>query len=130
MPQFITASGGGTGYASPFVGKFRTVHVKLDLSGMTTAEVDADGVLKPGVPLTSAGILVGAGAAFVYGVTVEAAKVAPDNANLGTDADVLVAVGIGTVNRDIAEDNLGRAYTADEIAGFDRAGSKCTLTTT
>jgi hypothetical protein len=34
------------------------------------------------------------------------------------------------VNRDIAEDNLGRAYTADEIAGFALAGSTCQLTRT
>jgi hypothetical protein len=41
-----------------------------------------------------------------------------------------VAVGFGLINRDIGEDNLERAYTADEIAGFDLAGSNCRLTRT
>jgi hypothetical protein len=31
------------------------------------------------------------------------------------------------VNRAILEDSLGRVLSADEIAAFDRAGSKCVL---
>lgn len=55
------------------------------------------------------------------GVTIEAQKVAADNesgtiAALGT-ATVILAT-IGQVNRDIIEDNLGRALTDDEIAAF------------
>lgn len=135
MPIIVSATTGGTSYASPFVGPTNhVVHVKVDLSGLTTDEVDANGYLKPGVPLTSAGILVAAGA--VFGVTVEATRlpvtVPPTNTTLAAEtADCLVAIAThGIVCRDAAEDDLGRAYTAAEIAGFAAAGSRLTLTTT
>lgn len=132
MPLAITTTAGGTNYASPFVGPVdHVVHIKIDISGLTTDEVDADGYLKPGVPFLSTGLLVTAGA--VYGVTIEAAKVAADNASatLAAATDVLIACAThGIVNRDIAEDNLGRAYAAAEIAGFAAAGSTLKLTTT
>lgn len=55
------------------------------------------------------------------GVTIEALKVAADNAAgtiaaLGTVTAILAT--IGQVNRDILEDNLGRALTDDEVAAF------------
>lgn len=131
MPLRITNTAGGTSYANPLVGGVDHVdHVKLDVSGMTTAEVDADGYLKPGVPLTKAGILVASG--FVYGITFEAVKIADNNAGLASDtSDPLIAVAVvGLVNRDIVEDNLGRVLAAAEIAGFDAAGSKLALTST
>lgn len=123
----------GQAYASPFVGPTPfTVPLRVDLSGLTTDEVDAEGWLKPGVPLTNAGVLVGVAPAFVYGCVHEAVKVAEDNTALaGITADFDVAmVPIGVVNRDVLEDILGRALTVDEIAGFDRAGSKLVLTNT
>ena len=52
---------------------------------------------------------------------------------------VLVAIDVGTskvvaligeVNRDIAEDNLGRAYSANELTAFNAAGSMIHLTNT
>ena len=125
---------GGESYANPFVGPINhPAHVKIDVSGLTTAEVDEYGYLKPGLPLTALGARVTAG--FVYGVTIEAVRIVdrnPTNVSLAADtSDPLIAVAtIGMVNRDIAEDNLGRAYTAAEIAGFDAAGSKLVLTTT
>jgi hypothetical protein len=133
MPLSITTTAGGTNYASPFVGPVNhTLHVKVDISGLTNAEIDSSGYLKPGVPLTSAGVLVTTGVA-VYGVTVEAVKILADNASgtiaAGTDCFVAIATH-GIVNRDIAEDNLARAYTSDEIAGFALAGSTLKLTTT
>lgn len=124
----------GEHYANPFVGPINHPdHVKLDVSAMTTAEVDQYGYLKPGVPLTAAGALVTAG--FVWGVTIEAVRIvdpSPTNATLAANtSDPLVAVArIAMVNRDIAEDNLGRAYTVAELAGFDAAGSKISITTT
>lgn len=243
MPIEITTVAGGVGYASPFVGPIdHTVHVKIDISTLTTDEVDAYGFLKPGVPLAlltsklagliggealvgtavaaaqvgntgngtmgavtvsagakaglysleiiepaaNAGTFIvldpdgvevgtgnvaaafnaggiaftladgatdfvagdgfnitvtltggGAGTKILYGVTVEAAKLSlatipPTNTSLGLETnDCFAAVGThGIVNRDIAEDNLGRAYTATEIAAFDAAGSHLRLTTT
>src|SRR5688572_4118471 len=124
MPLRIVETAGGTGYGNPIVGAIEhTAHVKLDISGMTEDEVDADGYLKPGVLLTSAGVLVGAGPAFPWGVTFEAIKVAETpitTALLGAMThDPLVAVCThGIINRDIAEDNLGRAYSANELAGI------------
>lgn len=134
MPLSITTVAGGTGYGNVFVGPVDTVdHVKVDVSGLTTDEVDQYGYLKPGVPLSKTGTLVTSG--FVYGVTIEATKIVPNdptNTTLGAvTADPFVAVCVvGLVNRDILEDNLGRALTSAEIAGFDAAGSKLALTST
>lgn len=136
MPMSITTVAAGTGYGNPFIGGVNhPAQITVDVSGLTTDEVDAFGYLKPGVPLTKAGILVGASPAFVYGVTFEAQKIVPDNPTNGTlgavTVDAIITVNtIGHINRDVAEDNLGRAYTANEIAGFDAAGSKIALSAT
>lgn len=134
MPIRITdASGAGKDYHSPFVGPINhTVGLAVALSGLTDDEIDSKGYVKPGVPLANDGTLVGSGQ-FVYGVTVEPVKVADDNesatiAALGT-VELAIAT-IGMVNRDIMEDILERALTADEIAGFNLAGSKIVLTLT
>jgi hypothetical protein len=71
----------------------------------------------------------------VWGVTIEAVKIvpnAPTNVTLAANtSDPLIAVArMGMINRDIAEDNLGRAYTADELAAFVAAGSQFSITTT
>lgn len=137
MPIAVKVTPGGSGYGSPMVGPVdHTVHVKLDVSVLTIDEVDADGYLKPGAVLKQDGTPVGAAEA-VFGVVVEAtflalATIPPTNVSLAADtSDPLIAVCThGIVNRDIAEDNLGRAYTAAEIAGFALAGSSLKLTTT
>lgn len=134
MPLSISSTAGGQSHGNPFVGPIdHTAHVKVDISGLTTKEVDVNGYLKPGVPLKQNGTLVGSGA-FVFGVTVEAARlnlavVPPTDGTLASETgDVFVAVGtIGQVSQDIIEDTLERALTADELAGFDMAGSKLTL---
>lgn len=132
MPMSIKKTAGGAAHAPVFVGEIQgTDAVKVDISTLSTNEIDAKGYLKPGVPFSKAGVLVGSGVA-VWGVTIEAIKVADGNASgdLSGATDCFVAVGFGLVNRDIAEDVLGRAYTADEIAGFALAGSNCALTRT
>jgi hypothetical protein len=122
MPiRFSKTVQSGTIYGNPFVGPINhTVAIPVPLAALTNKEIDADGYLKPGIPLTKAGALVTAGA--VFGVTVEAVKVATDNANATIAALGTVWVAVVTtavqVNQDIAEDNLGRVYTAAEIAGF------------
>lgn len=132
MPITVTSTAGGTAHGNVFVGPVaHTAHIKVDVSALTSAEVDMYGYLKPGVPFLASGLLVTAG--FVYGVTLEAIKVAASNSSADlaavvTAGDPFVAVGtIGQVNQDIAEDNLGRAYTTAELAGFDLAGSKLVL---
>jgi len=132
MPIAITATTGGDAHAPVFkVGPLDTDVVKVDVSTLTTSEVDTAGFLKPGVPFLKTGLLVTAGA--VYGVTIESIQVAASNAagDIAAAVDPFVTLGtFGTVVRDIAEDVLGRAYTAAEIAGFDVAGSKLHLTRT
>jgi hypothetical protein len=136
MPMSVTKTTGGIGYGNPFIGGVNhPAQIKVDVSGLTIAEVDQYGYLKPGVPLTKAGILVGASPAFPYGVTFEAQKIVPDNPTDVTLAavtvDPIITVNtVGHANRDIIEDNLGRALTAEEIAGFDAAGSKIALSAT
>jgi len=57
----------------------------------------------------------------IFGVTIEPVKVADDN-EAGTLAALstlkVILATIGQVNRDILEDNLGRALTAAEVAAF------------
>lgn len=132
-----TLTTGGTNYADPFVGvPGPTAHVKVDLSGLTTSEVDSLGNLKPGVPLTSAGVLVGSsGIAHIVinEPTPLNITVPPTNTTLGSETgDHLVAGPTsGYLNLDAVEDNLGRALTSDEKAGLDTiAGSRFRLSTT
>lgn len=131
MPIRITPPSGSVvkDYESPFVGPVdHTASVQVDITGLTNKEIDTKGYLKPGVPFTRDGLLVGYEDAL-YGVTVEEVKLIADN-EAGTIAaatdPVTVAVGlIGTINRAVAEDQLERAYTGDELAGF--AASNITL---
>ena len=124
---------GGSGYGWPFIGPVdHTVQLKVDVSALTLKEVDKRGYLKPGVPFKRNGTLIGAGEKL-YGVSVEATRVAESNSadDLAAAVDPFVAVAtIAQVNRDIVEDNLARALTADEVAAFDAAGSKISLTNT
>lgn len=134
MPISVKKTAGGLGHAPVFDGEVLASDVvNVVVTALSVNEVDTAGYLKPGVPFSKAGALVAA--TFpVYGVTIESIKVAASNSVADIAAATTaqpVAVGtIGTVNRDRAEDNLGRAYTAAEIAGFDLAGSKLHLTRT
>lgn len=136
MPITVQETAGGVGYGNPLVGPPGPfTHIKLDVSGLTTDEVDADGYLKPGVLFASDGTLVGA-ADFAYGIVTEAIKLPitlpRTNTTLGNETgDPLIAVCTsGLINRDVAEDNMGRAYTADELDGIVTAGSQFSITTT
>jgi hypothetical protein len=121
MPIRITETAGGVAYANPFVGNpGPTTVVKLDVSGMTTNEVDVDGYLKPGTPLLSTGVLVSGAGQTVFGVVIAPVQIAETNTGLAGDtSDPLVTVATsGLINRDIAEDNLGRALSANELAAL------------
>lgn len=108
-----------------------TVQRTVNVAVLTTFEVDADGYLIPGVVFDNAGILIGVAPAYAYGVVVEPIRVALSNSGTdltaaGTTVQVTLLT-IGQVNRKIGEDNMGRVYTANELAGFERAGSKLVL---
>ena len=137
MPIKIEKHSGGLTHTSPFVGRMdHPLTVNVDISELTTNEVDVNGFLKPGVPFKEDGTLCdGTGGEFVYGVVVAPTRIVgknPTNESLGADTGrQLVTVGtIGVVNRDIVEDTLGRALTANEIAAFKAAGSLLRLTRT
>ncbi|HEY0428998.1 MAG TPA: hypothetical protein VGC76_14550 [Pyrinomonadaceae bacterium] len=57
MPLLIEKTTGGTAYASPFLSNLggNVIHVKVDVSLLSTSQVDEDGILKPGVVLPSHG---------------------------------------------------------------------------
>jgi hypothetical protein len=144
MPIGVTTVAGGTGYGSPMVGPVNhTIHLKVDLSGLSLdvgsgGEVDSDGYLRPGTLLKESsglGILIGASAGIPL-VVIEATKlniVTPVTATTlaAETGDHFVAVAThGVINRDISEDNLGRAYTANELASIVLAGSNLSITTT
>lgn len=123
MPMRVTNPAGtssGSQLGHPWIGEPQgPIAIVIPMGALTTAEVDANGYLKPGVPFTRAGALVAAGA--VYGVTVDAIKVANSNsaADLTAAGSVEVTVcTIGMVSRAIIEDTLGRTLTAAEVTGF------------
>lgn len=110
---------GGNVYASPFVGRVEhTVGIKVKASDFTNKEVDKYGYLLPGVLLTRAGKLPGAGDKS-FGVVYEGVKIAKSNgaADLAAAAALEVAVAtICQVNTKVVTDQLGRVLTADEKA--------------
>jgi hypothetical protein len=129
----ITKTAGGAPYGNPIVGQpLGMTQIKLDVSTLSTNEVDANGYLKPGVPLKVNGALVSGTTQVIYGITVEAQKILTGNTTLGSETfDPLVTVcTIGLVNFDVVEDNLGRALSANEIAAFAAAGCHLQTTTT
>lgn len=134
MPMSVTSvATAGEIHPSPFVGPINhTVGIKVDVSALTSNEVDANGYLKPGVILQQTGAPIGAPAQIAYGAVVEAVKVHTDNTTLaGVTADVEVAVGLYVlINRDIVEDSLGRALSADELSAVNAAGSHVAVTPT
>ncbi len=122
-------------YASPFRGKVEHfAQVKIDASALTSREVDADGVLKPGVTFNIATGLLPTAAGQKVGVTHEAIKLgaslAAVQAITGADDPQVGLAVYGILNRDIMEDNLGSAVSAAEIAALDGAGSRLFLLTT
>lgn len=139
MPLSIKKTVGDTTYGPVFIGDILGMQqVVVDISELTTDEVDADGWLKPGVAFKKDGTLCdGTGGEFVYAVNPEPqnlrmAVIPPTNGTLAADTR-LYPLGMGTigeVNRDIAEDNMGRAYTANELTAFNAAGSMIHLTNT
>lgn len=133
MPPKVTRNvvGASQDYANPLVGSNDHVHqLAVNIAVLTAREVDAKGYLKPGVIFDKAGVAVGAAPAYNYGITFAPQKVANSNS-----AGDLVAAGvqrvavarIGLVNGDIVEDNVGAVMTANELAGFERAGSHLAL---
>jgi hypothetical protein len=116
---------GSTSYATLDMFKGPMSHtdtVRVDVSALTSDEVDDDGYLKPGVPFDKDGDLVAGdgngNVAPVHGVTVEPTRVGDGSGSPTGNYDVAVAT-IGQLIQPVAEENLGRDYTADELTGFE-----------
>lgn len=137
MPMHVKKTAGGTTYAPVFLGNILAMEqVLVDVSELTTAEVDADGWLKPGVPFKQDGTLAD-GSGHIYAVNPEPQNlhldtVPPTDVSLAADTKTYpLGMGtMGTVNRDVIEDNLGRALTANELTAFATAPCKINLTLT
>jgi hypothetical protein len=118
-------------YGHPMVGPVNHTHqLAVNIAVLTSREVDAKGYLKPGVIFDKAGALVGIAPAFNYGIVIAPVKVAASNSAGDLTAAGVVRVVVarfGLVNGDIVEDNLGAVLTANELAGFERAGSHLAL---
>jgi len=134
----------GTQYGHPFIDGPRDVEqILIDLSDLAFAdasggEVDADGYLIPGTPIQTAnttgtaGTLVdGAGqkaGIVISPVYIGATPIAADT-DLDTVTDIQVAVARGgLINRDICEDNMVRAFTANELAALELGGIQVSAT--
>ena len=120
-------------HPTPFLGPVNhTVGLKIDVSVLTADMVDQHGYLKAGVLIQQSGVPVNGAAQIAYGAIAEHTKVHTDNTTLaGVTDDVEVAVALYVLmNRDILEDSLGRALTADELAAVDAAGSHVAITPT
>jgi hypothetical protein len=121
---------GGYVYPSPFLGPTdHTVMISVAASIFATGEVDADGVLKPGVPIAANGTLV-TGVEPVFGVTIGMQKIATTNATADLSAAGTVRITIaviGVVLLDVLTDVLERSLTATELAGFELAGCHLVL---
>jgi hypothetical protein len=118
---------GGSDYTSPFVGPVNhTAQISVDITALTDDEIDADGYLKPGVPLKADGTLVSGSGETILGVTIEPLKVAKSNSSediaAATSTFELAVATIGQVSKPRAEENLGRSYTSDEVDAFAASG--------
>jgi len=130
---------GRRSYGAPFIGPMdHTLTVPVKLNGLTAAEVDSNGYIKPSIPFKiDGGLCNGAAGEYVYGASVEAVDAShltganPTNASLAAlpnSAVVPVAVGlIGIYNRPQGVDNLGRALSPNEEAAFLAPGCKLAI---
>ena len=77
-------------------------------------------------------LLASAGEAIDVTLSTHLDTVPPTNTSLGNDTKTYpLGMGtMGTVNRDLIEDNLGRALTANELTAFATAPCKINLTLT
>lgn len=112
MPMHVTNTAAkGTAYADIRAGECQVHQVKLDVSTLGGVD-DADGVLPPGLPIKVDGTPVTAGAQAAYGV------IGPEPVKLGADDHFGNIITAGPLNRDMIEDNLGRAVSADELTAL------------
>jgi hypothetical protein len=125
----VVQAGGDDSYGLPILHPDQALPTAymLDISTLDNTVVDANGILIPGTVLreTSAGsgilTLIDAGSQTLFGLVYTRIRVALDNetATLAAAADFPIVVATqGTINRQIVEDNLQRALTANELTAI------------
>ena len=137
MPMNVKKTVGTTLFSPVFLGEIIAMEqVLVDVSELDTTMVDADGWLKPGVMFKQDGTQPD-GSGCVYAVNPESQNlhldtVPPTDVSLAADTKTYpLGMGtMGTVNRDIIEDNLGRGLTTNEVNAFAAAPCKINLTLT
>lgn len=114
MPISVTSTAGGVAYGDIRVGECQ-VHQGLLAAASLAASRDALGSLPVGLPVRVDGTPVSGAAQVVFGL------VGPEPVKLGSVNVFGNVILSGNVNRDMIEDNLGRALSADEIAAIPAA---------
>lgn len=121
MPILIETTTGGTAYASPFLSDLagNVIHVQVDVSLLTTSQVDANGYLKPGVVLPSHGGAFGSanGTAQVETATVAGTIGSSGAGNITVTItsdyyDDPYVVSVAVANDDTASQVAGKIRTA------------------
>jgi hypothetical protein len=116
MPLAIKSTEGGLAHAPVFVtGPLATDTVKVDISTLTSDEIDSDGYLKPGVPFSSAGVLVAAMTRSTPG------SATPGGENTGDGAMGAATGGFGAPSETIT---LTITSESSNAGGFKVEGSK------
>jgi hypothetical protein len=112
MPiRVSTTEAAGRGYADIRVGECQVHQLKLDVSSLT-GEVDDGGSLPPGLPIRVNGTPVSGSGQAVYGL------IGPEPIAIGDEDIFANIILMGAVNRNMIEDNLGRALSANELAAI------------
>ena len=114
MPISVTSTAGGVAYGDIRVGECQ-VHQGLLAAASLAASRDALGSLPVGLPVQVDGTPITTTGQAIFGL------VGPEAVKLGSVNVFGNLILSGNVNRDMIEDNLGRALSANEIAALPAA---------
>jgi hypothetical protein len=125
MPQPVYTPG-DIQYFDPFTeaAPGGETNLMLNVAVLTAREVDANGVLKPGVVLLANGSIVTAAAQTALGMVRHPIKVHTNNTTLAT-VTALLPISVttrGVVNGADITTMLGTALTANELSALTAAG--------
>jgi hypothetical protein len=101
----------GRTYADIRIGECQVHQCKIDVSTLTGVD-DADGVLPPGLPILVTGAPVTGTTDAVFGV------IGPEPVKLQSADHFGNVIISGNLNKNMIEDNLGRALDANELASM------------
>lgn len=112
MPMSVTnTAAAGAAYADIRVGECQVHQVKLDVSALTGVD-DASGTLPVGLPILKTGVPVTGAADVVAGV------IGPEPVKLEAADHFGNIILSGNINKQMVEDNLGRALDSNELASM------------